>query len=89
MIQLNKIMDGKTYPESGSCLYNIVENMIQTDQEVKIDLLNVISLPSMFLNASFGRLANKYGGDKIRKNVKFYHITKIQADRLKEYFSHL
>ena len=86
MIQLFQLMQDKSYPDSGNLLFTILDNAIQTNQNIDIDMTNVISLPSMFLNASFGKAFVLYGKDSIKQRTKFYHISKSQAERLNEYF---
>ena len=89
MIQLAQIMKDRTYPESGSVLYNSIAPLLAQGEKVALDLDGVMALPSMFLNASIGLAASEFGADAVRKNVVFYHVSKTQADRLKEYFSRL
>jgi len=86
MIQLFQLMQDKSYPESGELLYKILDDAIKNDKRVDIDMTDVISLPSMFLNASFGKAFVLYGKDSIKQRTKFYHIGKSQAERLGEYF---
>lgn len=86
MIQLSEIMAGKNYPESGTLLYGNILQQLKDGQPIEIDLEGVLSLPSMFLNASFGRIAKECGIDTLRHKVTFHHITKAQAERLQDYF---
>lgn len=86
MVQLFQLMQDKSYPESGNLLFAILDDAIKTNQNVDIDMTNVISLPSMFLNASFGKAFELHGKDSIKQRTKFYHIGKSQAERLGEYF---
>ena len=89
VIRLSQIMINRTYPESGQVLYNTMVPLLSADQQVVLDMADVISLPSMFLNASIGMAAQKYGVDKVKKSVVFHHVTKAQAERLKDYFARL
>lgn len=89
MIQLSQIMENRTYPESGKVLYDSMAPLLAQDQSVTLDLSGVISLPSMFLNASFGKAAKNYGSEIVKKNIVFYHVSRAQAERLREYFSRL
>lgn len=86
MIQLFQLMQDKSYPESGALLYKILDDAIRNGKSVDIDMTNVISLPSMFLNASLGNAFITYGKDAVKRYTKFYHIGKSQAERLNEYF---
>lgn len=58
--------------------------LIDDSQKVVLDMDGVTSLPSIFLNVSFGRLIDEKGFDFIHK-LTFLKITKVQADRLKKY----
>ncbi|MBQ0016444.1 MAG: STAS-like domain-containing protein [Bacteroidales bacterium] len=87
MISLNLLMQDKSYPESGSLLYDIIYQSIQNDQTIDIDMTGVVSLPSMFLNATFGKAFSQFGVDSIKQKTKFFHISRSQAERISEYFS--
>ena len=89
MIQLSQIMVNRTYPESGQVLYDTMIPLLSADQQVVLDMADVISLPSMFLNASIGMVVQKYGAEKVKKSVVFHHVTKAQAERLKDHFAML
>ncbi len=82
-------MENRTYPESGKVLYDYMSPLLSKNQSVTLDLNGVDSLPSMFLNASIGVAAREYGAETIKRNVVFFHVSRAQADRLKEYFSRL
>lgn len=79
MIKLAQIMKDRTYPESGSVLYDSIAPLLTRDEKVALDLDGVIALPSMFLNASIGMAANEFGADVVKKNVVF---TMCQRPRL-------
>lgn len=89
MIQLSQLMADRPYPESGQMLYDYMSPLLANGESVTLDLAGVISLPSMFLNASIGMAAREYGIESIKKNIAFRNVTKTQAERLKEYFSRL
>ena len=89
MIQVSQLMADRPYPESGQMLYDYMSPLLAKGENVTLDLAGVISLPSMFLNASIGMAARNYGAETIKKNIVFYHVTKSQAERLREYFSRL
>ena len=87
MVLLNSLMQDKSYPESGSLLFDIICQSVQNDQMIDIDMTGVVSLPSMFLNASFGKAFSQFGVDSIKQKTKFFHISRTQAERISEYFS--
>ena len=89
MIQLSQLMADRPYPESGQMLYDYMSPLLANGESVTLDLAGVISLPSMFLNASIGMAAQKYGSETVKKSVVFHHVTKAQAERLKDYFARL
>ena len=89
MIKISQIMENRTYPESGKLLYDYISPLLSKNQSVTLDLNGVDSLPSMILNASIGVAAREYGAETIKKNVVFFHVSRAQAERLKEYFSRL
>ena len=89
MIQLSKIMAGRNYPDSGTMLYGNIVQQLKDGQKIDIDLQDVLSLPSMFLNASFGRVAKECGIDALKSKITFHHITRAQAERLQNYFQSL
>lgn len=86
MIELKNILNNRAYPESGAILYEILCKTIKDNSKVEIDLEGVVSLPSIFLNASFGKAVALYGVEKVKQSTRFHHISKAQAERLKEYF---
>lgn len=85
MIELSRIIEDKTYPESGNDLFKILSEAIRKEEKVCIDMNNVISLPSLFLNSSLGRIIELYGYEKLRQSMAFRNINKSQANRIKEY----
>jgi len=89
MIQISQLMADRPYPESGQMLYDYMSPLLAKGENVTLDLAGVISLPSMFLNASIGMAAREYGIETIKKNIAFRNVTKTQAERLKEYFERL
>ncbi len=89
MIQLSQLMADKPYPESGQMLYDYMSPLLANGESVTLDMTGVISLPSMFLNASIGMAARNFGVETIKKNIAFRNVAKTQADRLKEYFARL
>ena len=89
MIHLADMMLNRPYPDSGELLFNDMYPLLMEGKRIDIDLSGVVSLPSMFLNASIGRASKEFGTDKVKHCIVFYHITKSQADRLREYFDRI
>ena len=86
MIELIDILSNRSYPESGAILYDILCQSMKDNSKIEIDLDGVVSLPSIFLNASFGKAVALYGVERVKQSTRFHHISKSQAERLKEYF---
>ncbi len=86
-IKLQKIMAGKTYPEAGEVLYDMLQKKKDQDEVIILDLEGVASLPSMFLNVSIGKFIKDYGVDLLRQKVSFAKISATQAERIKDYIN--
>lgn len=87
-IHLNQILlQDADLTVAGEKFYDLVKNHIAGSEKVVVDMENVTSLPSIFLNVSFGRIIDEYGMEAVRQLFTFVKITKIQAERLKKYFS--
>lgn len=85
MIILSDILKDKTFPDSGNVLYNLISNAIQKRQRICIDMEGVVSLPTLFLNSSIGRIIENYGSDELKKSTTFTNISRAQADRIVDY----
>lgn len=86
MVELKDIMNNRPYPDSGAILFDIICQSINDNCKAEINLEGVVSLPSIFLNASFGKAIGIYGIERVKQSTIFHHISKLQAERLKEYF---
>lgn len=77
--------DDVSLPDVGRELYGVVESVVGREGEhVRIDMLEVVSLPSSLLNTFLGDLIKEYGFSILGKII-FKNITKMQADRLVKY----
>lgn len=85
VIELSKIIENKTFPESGIELFEILSRAIQNDEKICVDMRNVVSLPTLFLNSSFGKTIELYGDSALKKAIVFSNINKTQAERIQEY----
>lgn len=86
-IAIKEILTNRSLPDAGSLLYNHIVCAIDSDDKLQIDMTDVSSLSSVFLNASIGKAIDGYGKDSVKKYVCFLHITKSQVQRLSEYMS--
>ncbi len=84
-VNLYTLMDGKTYPESGVELYGLLEEKLNDSERIVLDMTGVTSLPSMFLNVSIGRFIKEHGYQLLKEKVSFSNISRVQAERIKEY----
>jgi hypothetical protein len=80
-------MDGKTYPDSGVELYDLLEGKMTDNERVILDMTGVTSLPSMFLNVSIGRFVKQHGYQALKDKVSFANISQSQANRMVEYIN--
>lgn len=85
-IDIKQLMDSASYPDAGYMLYQKAKPMIEAGGVVRMDLTDVTSLPTLFMNMSFGKLINDFGKEKVMASLKFYSITKVQLERIKKYF---
>ena len=83
-INIQTLLEGKTYPQAGSELYDI---LVQKMDEPKIilDMTGVTILPSMFLNVSIGKFIDNYGLDTLKSKISFNKISASQAQRIRDY----
>lgn len=86
-VSLVEIMQGRPYPDSGKDLYAILDRFLSNESKIVLDMQGVISLPSMFLNVSIGKIIEKYGVGAISGKIEFEHISSSQARRLTEYIN--
>ena len=85
-IRLNDILQQNSdYSVAGTKFYDSVKSDISESKKVVVDMENVTSLPSIFLNFSFGKIIDEYGTDAVKKLFTFVKITKVQAERLQNY----
>ncbi len=86
MLQLAELMKGKSYPDSGKILYEILFDAICNSKVVEINMSGVDALPSMFLNVSFGPLIKEKGLNVLKKSFKLFNVSQSQVERIKRYF---
>ena len=84
-IKLKEIMEGKSYPEAGTFLYQLINENIICSKKIILNMDGVTSVPSMFLNVSIGKYLEENGPDSLKGKLSFAQITKVQAERIKAY----
>lgn len=86
-VRLANILSEYSYPEAGQVLCGIIRNSIDVGDKVQIDMQGVDSLPTMFMNTSFGRIMDEYGLLKLTGTLIFRNITKVQIERIRKYLT--
>jgi len=87
-ISLKSIIDSNSLLTiSGDYFYQKLLEPIAKDEHVIVDMSEVSSLPSVFLNVSIGRIIDNYGLDRLKRNMSFTSITRQQAKRLSDYIA--
>lgn len=75
----------KNFVAAGNALYLSIKQAMTDYDMLSVDMEGVTSLPSIFLNASLGRIIDEVGKEKLMSSVGFVKITKQQAMRLRDY----
>ncbi|MDR1406005.1 MAG: STAS-like domain-containing protein [Prevotellaceae bacterium] len=83
-IALNEILMNRSYPDAGLALYRMLVDRMDNEDKIILSVKNVDMLPSMFLNMSTGKIIEDFGADKLKK-ITFTEITRVQAERIKDY----
>lgn len=86
-IILHDLLESHNYVESGNIVFGVAMDVVSRDEIITIDMANVESVPTNFLNTSLGALMDIYGVDKIKKSFRFKNILKTQVDRIVKYFN--
>lgn len=85
-IVLSDILKDKSYPDAGTDFGNILREVIIINDKLQIDMKGVDSIPTMFMNTSFGKIMSEYGVDRLKKAMVFRNISKVQIERIGKYF---
>lgn len=86
IITLKHILAEKAYPDAGNCIFKDIKDTILAHDKLIIDMSDVLSVPTMFLNTSFGAIIDEFGIPKLKESIGFKNITKSQVDRIQKYF---
>lgn len=85
---MSKVLSAHTnLPEAGAVMYKSLVDAILSHNVLVVDMMEVTSLPSIFLNVSVGKAIDEYGKEELKKHLTFTNITRLQASRIKEYMS--
>ena len=85
IIVIKDALDGRTFPEAGNYVYNLMSPFADTDEEFVLDLQGVSDLPSLFFNRCLKRLADDRGVEYVKSRVRFKNISRSQAARVVDY----
>jgi len=86
-VKLRDILRDRSLPEGGSELYKIAENALEKGDLISLDMKDVLSVPTLFMNTSFGDLISKYGIEKTKQLFMFNNIGRSQIEKFSKYFS--
>lgn len=80
-----ELQQNKDFAAAGNALYQSIKKAMSNNEVLSVNMEGVTSLPSIFLNASFGRIIDEEGKDRLKQSVGFVRITRQQALRLRDY----
>ena len=83
---INNIITEKTLVQSGNLLFDEINKSMNANEKLVLDMNGVSSLPSIFMNMSFGQFIDNYGLEKLLSTIQIINITKSQAERISNYF---
>lgn len=83
----NILAETADLPQAGNIFYDKVMDAESRSEKVIVNMENVTSLPSIFLNVSIGRIIDDFGIQWVKDHLSFTRITKAQALRLSDYLS--
>lgn len=74
------------YSQSGSAVYDFASAAISKGDTLRFDMSGQDSVSTVFLNASFGKLIDTFGIDKVKRSFVFVNLLRSQIDRIRKYF---
>ena len=83
VVLLKDILKDNQYPEAGVLLFKIAKEAIDNGETLILNMSEIESVPTVFMNTSFGEL----GIEKTKKVFLFKSITKAQLQRIRKYFA--
>ena len=84
---LKDILKDKSYTDGGYDLYTIAKDAIIKGDVVILDMQDVPSIPTLFMNTSFGDLMTNFGIEKTKRLFLFNNINKALFERIQTYFN--
>ena len=84
-ILLKNILAVNTFPDAGEHIFKEIKQSIISRDKVIIDMIDVLTVPTMFLNTSFGAIIDEFGSLKLKESIGFKNITKSQVERIQKY----
>jgi hypothetical protein len=88
-INISEYLVGRSYPEAGDVVYQKIVHEMNHGDKIILNLSDVDSLPSMFLNVSIGRYVDNFGIESLKKKISFANISASQIERIKKYIGKL
>ena len=64
IIVVKDALDGRSFPEAGDYVYNLMLPFADTDEEFVLDLQGVSDLPSLFFNMCLKRFVDDRGANR-------------------------
>jgi len=84
-VLLKSILAEKPYPDAGEFIFRDIKDSIIAHDKVIIDMSDVLSVPTMFLNTSLGAIIDEFGTQRLKESIGFRNITKSEAERIQKY----
>ncbi len=74
------------YAQSGNAVFDFASSAISKGETLKFDMSGQDSVSTVFLNASFGKLIDTFGIEKVKRSFIFTNLLRSQVDRIRKYF---
>ncbi len=84
-VLLKSILAEKAYPDAGEFIFMDIKDSIIAHDKVIIDMSDVLSVPTMFLNMSLGAIIDEFGTQILKESIGFRNISKSEAERIQKY----
>lgn len=86
IFSLIDILRDKNYSKAGNDIFKGSINPIIDGDVIIINMEGVDSVPTTFMNTSFGALMDIFGEEKVKKSFRFRNVLKSQIERFRQYF---